>query len=34
MRSEKQRVAGPDLDGDDLQIALIIEDGLLIITVY
>jgi len=27
-------VAGPDLDGDDLELALIIEDGLLIITVY
>jgi hypothetical protein len=27
-------VTGPDLDGDDLEIALIIEDGLLVITVY
>ena len=27
-------VTGPDLDGDDLEIALIIQDGLLVITVY
>ncbi|NNE20738.1 MAG: hypothetical protein HKN10_19890 [Myxococcales bacterium] len=33
-RASDWTVAGPDLDGDELQIALIIEDGLLIITVY
>ena len=33
-RASDWTVAGPDLDGDDLEIALIIRDGLLIITVY
>ncbi|MFA9472579.1 MAG: DUF4258 domain-containing protein [Deltaproteobacteria bacterium] len=33
-RASDWTVAGPDLDGDDLELALIIEDGLLIITVY
>ena len=33
-RASDWTVAGPDLDGDDLHIALIIEDGLLVITVY
>jgi hypothetical protein len=33
-RASDWTVAGSDLDGDDLELALIIEDGLLIITVY
>ena len=33
-RASDWTVVGPDSDGDDLEIALIIEDGLLIITVY
>jgi hypothetical protein len=33
-RASDWMVTGPDLDGDDLEIALIIQDGLLIITVY
>jgi len=33
-RASDWAVLGPDLDGDDLELALIIEDGLLIITVY
>lgn len=33
-RASDWTVLGPDLDGDDLQLAVIIEDGLLIITVY
>ena len=33
-RASDWTVAGPDLDGDDLDVALIIQDGLLIITVY
>ena len=33
-RASDWTVAGPDLDGDDLELALIIEDELLIITVY
>jgi len=33
-RASDWTVAGPDLEGDELQLALIIEDGLLIITVY
>jgi hypothetical protein len=33
-RASDWTVTGPDLDGDDLEIALIIEDGLLVITVY
>lgn len=33
-RASDWTVTGPDLDGDDLEIALIIQDGLLIITVY
>jgi hypothetical protein len=33
-RSSDWTVVGPDLDGDDLEIALILEDGVLIITVY
>ena len=33
-RASDWTVAGPDLDGDDLEIALIIQDGLLVITVY
>jgi hypothetical protein len=33
-RASDWTVVGPDLDGDDLQLALIIEDGLLVITVY
>jgi len=33
-RASDWTVAGPDLDGDDLEIALIIQDGLLIVTVY
>ncbi len=33
-RSSDWTVLGPDLDGDDLELAVIIEDGLLIITVY
>ncbi len=32
-RASDWTVTGPDLDGDDLEIALIIEDGLLVITV-
>jgi hypothetical protein len=33
-RASDWTVAGPDLDGDELEVALIIQDGLLIITVY
>ena len=33
-RASDWTVAGSDLDGDDLELALIIDDGLLIITVY
>lgn len=33
-RASDWTVTGTDLDGDDLEIALIIQDGLLIITVY
>jgi hypothetical protein len=33
-RASDWTVVGPDLDGDDLEVALIIEDGLLVITVY
>ena len=33
-RSSDWMVMGPDLDGDDFEIALILEDGILIITVY
>jgi len=33
-RASDWTVVGPDSDGDDLELALIIEDGLLIITVY
>ena len=33
-RASDWTVVGPDLDGDDLALALIIKDGLLIITVY
>jgi hypothetical protein len=33
-RASDWTVIGPDLDGDELQLALIIDDGLLIITVY
>lgn len=33
-RASDWTVVGPDLDGDDLEIALIIEDGLLVVTVY
>ncbi len=33
-RASDWTVIGPDSDGDDLELALIIEDGLLIITVY
>ena len=33
-RASGWTVGGPDLDGDDLQLALLIQDGLLIITVY
>jgi len=33
-RASDWTVVGPDLEGDELQLALIIEDGLLIITVY
>jgi hypothetical protein len=33
-RSSDWTVMGPDLDGDDVEIALILEGGVLIITVY
>jgi hypothetical protein len=33
-RASDWTVVGPDLDGDELHLALIIKDGLLIITVY
>lgn len=33
-RASDWTVTGPDIDGDDLELALIIEDGLLVITVY
>jgi hypothetical protein len=33
-RTSDWTVIGPDADGDDLEIALILEDGVLVITVY
>jgi hypothetical protein len=33
-RASDWTVIGPDLDGDDLELALIIHDGLLVITVF
>ena len=33
-RASDWTIVGPDLDGDELEAALIIQDGLLIITVY
>jgi hypothetical protein len=33
-RASDWTVTGPDVDGDDLELALIIEDGLLIVTVF
>jgi hypothetical protein len=33
MPTDARKVTGPDVDGDDLDIVVVIDDGLLIITV-
>lgn len=33
-RDDSWRVSGPDLDGDDLTVVLVIEDGLVVVTVF
>lgn len=31
---EKWKVIGPDLDGDDLELVVVVEEGVLVITAY
>ncbi len=31
---ERWKVDGPDLDGDDLTVVVVVEDGLIVVTVY
>ena len=33
-RASDWTVTGPDRDGDDLEVAVVLEDGILVITVY
>lgn len=33
-RASDWTVTGPDQDGDDLEVAVVLEDGVLVITVY
>ena len=33
-RASDWTVTGPDKDGDDLEVAVVLEDGILVITVY
>jgi hypothetical protein len=31
---DRWRVEGPDLDGDDLSVVLVLEDGIIVVTVF
>lgn len=32
--SDRWRVKGPDLDGDELEVVLVIEDGVIVVTLF